>query len=141
MNVLGNQKQELNKIEEQEEEEQEASEKSSSPEKRFDVRKYMDGECERMLKLVQKGKWAAVAKLLEEYPEDEATEDDILDIQKLKSRLLNDLGEGGWGAIHYSVFCNRSEILDELLKRGVDINRCTTDGWLPLQLAINRKNH
>lgn len=79
--------------------------------------------------------------MMEEYPEDEADEEEILEIQKLKSRLLNELGEGGWGAIHYAVFCNRPEILSELLKRGVDINKCTSDGWLPLQLAINRKNH
>jgi len=52
----------------------------------------MDSECEKMLKQVQKGKWQAIAKILEEYPEEEAGEEDILEIQKLKSRLLNELG-------------------------------------------------
>jgi ankyrin repeat protein len=58
----------------------------------------------------------------------------------MKRKILNELGEGGWGAIHYAVFCNKPEIVNELLKREVDVNKCTTDGWLPLQLAINRKN-
>lgn len=78
MNVLGNQKQELNRIEEQEEGDGEESDNSDTPKKKFDVRKYMDAECEKMLKLVQKGKWEAVVKVLEDYPEDEAGEDDFL---------------------------------------------------------------
>jgi ankyrin repeat protein len=58
----------------------------------------------------------------------------------MKRKILNELGDGGWGAIHYAVFCNKPNILNELLKKVVDVNKCTTDGWLPLQLAINRKN-
>ena len=50
------------------------------------------------------------------------------------------MGEKGWGPIHYSIFCEATEILDELLSLEVDLNKCTSDGWLPIQLAIDIKN-
>jgi ankyrin repeat protein len=78
-------------------------------------------------------------RVLSDLPSD-VGEELTIELQKSKFKLLNELGEGGWGVIHYAVFCNRPEILEELIKRRVNVNKCTTDGWLPLQLAINRKN-
>lgn len=54
--------------------------------------------------------------------------------------LINELGEKGWGALHTAIFCQADEILDELLALEVDVNKCTSDGWLPIQLAINIKS-
>ena len=54
--------------------------------------------------------------------------------------LIDELGEKGWGAIHYSIFCEATSIFNELLCLDVDINKCTSDGWLPIQLAIDIKN-
>jgi ankyrin repeat protein len=51
------------------------------------------------------------------------------------------VGEGGWSAIHYAVYCARKDVLEELLQRKVELNRCTVDGWLPLQLAVHRHNY
>lgn len=50
------------------------------------------------------------------------------------------MGEGGWASIHYAVYCGKKEILEELLERKVELNRCTVDGWLPLQLAVHRRH-
>ena len=50
------------------------------------------------------------------------------------------MGEKGWGALHYAIFCEAEEILDELLVLDADVNKCTSDGWLPIQLAINLKS-
>lgn len=49
------------------------------------------------------------------------------------------MGEKGWGAIHYAVFYKVTSIFDELLDMEVDVNKCTSDGWLPIQLAIDLK--
>lgn len=54
--------------------------------------------------------------------------------------MIDELGEKGWGAIHYAIFCGADEILDELLALDVDVNKCTSDGWLPIQLAIDMKS-
>ena len=51
--------------------------------------------------------------------------------------LLSELGTIGWAAIHIAIYCRKVRILDELLRIGVDINKKTTDEWLPIQLAIN----
>lgn len=42
--------------------------------------------------------------------------------------------------MHYAIFCGADQILDELLALDVDVNKCTSDGWLPIQLAIDLKN-
>ena len=54
--------------------------------------------------------------------------------------LIDELGEGGWGALHTAIFCEAEQILDELLALDVDVNKCTSDGWLPIQLAIDIKS-
>lgn len=41
--------------------------------------------------------------------------------------------------MHYAIFCKATEIFDELLDMEVDVNKCTSDGWLPIQLAMDLK--
>ncbi len=61
-------------------------------------------------------------------------------MQQLKPFIIDELGEKGWGALHYAIFCKASEIFVELLEMEVDVNKCTSDGWLPIQLAIDLKD-
>lgn len=58
-------------------------------------------------------------------------------MQKLKPFIIDELGEKGWGALHYAIFCKATDIFDELLEMEVDVNKCTSDGWLPIQLAMD----
>jgi ankyrin repeat protein len=39
--------------------------------------------------------------------------------------------------LHYAIFCKATDIFDELLEMEVDVNKCTSDGWLPIQLAMD----
>lgn len=64
----------------------------------------------------------------------------MIEIKEKKLSLVDELGEKGWGAIHYAIFCGADQILDELLALDVDVNKCTSDGWLPIQLAIDIKS-
>lgn len=57
----------------------------------------------------------------------------------MKPLIIDELGEKGWGALHYAVFYKVTSIFDELLDMEVDVNKCTSDGWLPIQLAIDLK--
>lgn len=54
--------------------------------------------------------------------------------------MIDELGIGGWGAIHFAIYLNRKEFVTELLKRKVNLSKVTSDGWLPLQIAVNRRN-
>ena len=42
--------------------------------------------------------------------------------------------------VHYAVFYDHDNILKFLIKKGVDLNLVTSDGWNSLQLAIKKKN-
>lgn len=55
----------------------------------------------------------------------------------MKPLIIDELGEKGWGAIHYAIFYKVADIFDELLEMEVDVNKCTSDGWLPIQLALD----
>lgn len=76
--------------------------------------------------------------MFQDYPEN-ISEDDLIEIQNKKPFLIDELGEKGWGALHYAIFCEAVQIFDELLEMEVDVNKCTSDGWLPIQLALNLK--
>lgn len=54
--------------------------------------------------------------------------------------MVNELGIGGWGAIHFAIYLNRKDFVIELVKRKVNMSKVTSDGWLPLQIGINRRN-
>lgn len=105
----------------------------------FSVRKYLDSECERMLKEIQKKNMQGFRSIFEEIPED-VPEEYLIEIKQKKMSLIDELGEKGWGALHYAIFCGADEILDELLALDADVNQCTGDGWLPIQLAIDLKS-
>lgn len=53
-------------------------------------------------------------------------------------QLIDKLGPGGWGCIHYSAYSGSSELLAYLLDLGADVNKESHDGWTPLQLAVSR---
>ena len=53
-------------------------------------------------------------------------------------QLIDKLGPGGWGCIHYSAYAGSTELLTYLLDLGVDVNKESHDGWTPLQLAVSR---
>lgn len=107
--------------------------------KSFNVRRYLDEETEKLLKEVQKGRLDHFIKTLEDVPIN-IDDESLLAVELHKSNLVNELGEGGWGAVHYAVYLDRVDILKELMKRNVNLNRCTSDGWLPIMIAANRRN-
>lgn len=137
LNLFGSRKLELANVAEQDEKEEDDSNTASK--QVFDVRKYLDQELEVLLKYVQKGKLNSVLKLLRDYPKDIELET-TAEIRYLKPKLINQLGQGGWGAIHYAAYCKQIQILKELISQDADVNKTTSDGWSPLQLVVNRKN-
>jgi hypothetical protein len=68
------------------------------------VRKYLDSECEKMLKDIQKKNLNGFLDIFQDYPEN-IDEDSLLEIQNKKPFIVDELGEKGWGALHYSIFC------------------------------------
>jgi ankyrin repeat protein len=89
-----------------------------------------------MLKEIQKKDKQAFLDIFQDYPED-IEEEELIEIQKVKPFIIDELGEKGWGALHYAIFCKANDIFDELLDMEVDVNKCTSDGWLPIQLAMD----
>jgi hypothetical protein len=104
----------------------------------FNVRKYLDQECEKMLKEIQKKNYEAFLDIFQDYPED-IEEVQLIELQRMKPFIIDELGEKGWGALHYAIFYKSTQIFDELMDMEVDVNKCTSDGWLPIQLAIDLK--
>ena len=76
--------------------------------------------------------------IFEEIPVD-VPESALIEIKDRKLQLIDELGEKGWAALHYAAFCQADDIVDQLLDLDVDVNKCTSDGWLPIQLAIDSK--
>lgn len=72
--------------------------------KEFNVRKYLDNECEKMLKEIQKKNLEGFRMIFEEMPDD-VPEEFLIEVKEKKIFLIDELGEKGWGAIHYSIFC------------------------------------
>lgn len=60
--------------------------------------------------------------------------------RNLGNKAVNEGGESGWNALHWAAYVGHSEIFQELLVYGGDINSEAEDGWTPLQLAVY-KNH
>ena len=56
-------------------------------------------------------------------------------------QLIDKLGPGGWGCVHYACYSGSTEILAYLLDLGADVNKESHDGWTPLQLAVSRGHH
>lgn len=104
----------------------------------FNLREYLDKECEKLLKYIQKNNLKQFLDTLQEIPEIPGISNDH--IRSEKEKLINELGLGGWGAIHFAIYLNRKEFVAELLKMKVNLSKVTSDGWLPLQIAINRRN-
>ena len=92
-----------------------------------------------MLKEIQKKSLVGFLSIFEEIPVD-VPEEALIEIKDKKLQIIDQLGEKGWGALHYAVYYQAEDIIDQLLDLDVDINKCTSDGWLPIQLAINSKN-
>ena len=92
-----------------------------------------------MLKEIQRKNMEGFRNVFEEIPED-VPEEFLIEVRQKKMDLIDELGEKGWGALHYAIFCEAKEILNELLSLDADVNKCTSDGWLPIQLAINIKS-
>lgn len=67
-----------------------------------------------MLKEIQKKDKQAFLDLFQDYPED-IEEEELIEVQKLKPFIIDELGEKGWGALHYAIFCKATDIFDELL--------------------------
>lgn len=59
---------------------------------------------------MQKGQLNEVVRILNEVPK-ELDDEALMELELQKSNLVNDLGEGGWGAIHYAVYCNKPDII------------------------------
>ncbi len=93
-----------------------------------------------MLKEIQRKDRQAFLDLFQDYPED-IEEEELIEVQKLKPFIIDELGEKGWGALHYAIFCKATDIFDELLDMEVDVNKCTSDGWLPIQLAMDLRDN
>ena len=55
-------------------------------------------------------------------------------------KLVNEIGQAGWNALHYAIFLGYTDIVKELFAYGADPNIISKDGWTPLQLAIHRTN-
>ena len=92
-----------------------------------------------MLKEIQRKSLEGFRSIFEEIPED-VPEEYLIEIKQKKIDLIDELGERGWGALHTAIFCEAEDILDELLALEADVNKCTSDGWLPIQLAIDLKS-
>jgi len=92
-----------------------------------------------MLKEIQRKNYDEFLDIFQDLPED-IEESQLIEVQKMKPLIIDELGEKGWGAIHYAIFYKATDIFDELMEMEVDVNKCTSDGWLPIQLAIDLRD-
>ena len=57
-----------------------------------------------MLKEIQRKNMEGFRNVFEEIPED-VPEEFLIEIRQKKMDLIDELGEKGWGALHYAIFC------------------------------------
>lgn len=84
-NILGfhsAETQQMGAVKEEENEEEEEREED------FNVRKYLDAECEKMLKEIQKKDKLAFLDIFQDYPED-IEEEELIEIQKVKPFIID----------------------------------------------------
>ena len=63
----------------------------------------MDLECERLLKAINSKDYDLFLDIFQDFPED-IEEQKLIELQKTKPFIIDELGEGGWGAIHYAIY-------------------------------------
>ncbi|CAD8053363.1 unnamed protein product [Paramecium sonneborni] len=60
----------------------------------------------------------------------------LVNCQKNKNLILNDLSVFGWSSLHVSIVTGYEKIILWLLSEGADVNLETKDGWTNLSLAV-----
>ena len=66
---------------------------------------------EELFTATQKKDKLAFLDIFQDYPED-IEEEELIEIQKVKPFIIDELGEKGWGAHHYAIFCKATDIFD-----------------------------
>lgn len=80
---------------------------------------------------VKSGNLEELRKLLNEFESSRECKDSDHDA----SDLINRSEEGGWMCIHFASYYGHFDALNELLCRGANPNKETSDGWTALQIA------
>lgn len=57
-----------------------------------------------MLKEIQHKNLQGFLDVFQDYPEN-VEEELLLEIERKKPFIIDELGEKGWGALHYAIFC------------------------------------
>jgi serum/glucocorticoid-regulated kinase 2 len=92
-------------------------------------------EAEKLVKEAKEGNLKKIKEILGSYTLTTNPQD--LDNAKIKM-VIDEKGNGGWNALHFSIFFGHLTVVKELLDKNADINNETSDGWTPLQLAIHK---
>jgi hypothetical protein len=69
----------------------EADNEDEDADQEFNPRKYLDAECEKMLKDIQRKDKQAFLDIFQDYPED-IDEEELIEVQKLKPFIIDELG-------------------------------------------------
>ncbi|KAL7675420.1 hypothetical protein ACOME3_001680 [Neoechinorhynchus agilis] len=64
----------------------------------------------------------------------------ILQILKEKHPDINKLSDKQWTLLHDAVCVHQNEVVDFLIRSGIDLNRKDNEGNVPIMYSINRKN-
>jgi hypothetical protein len=64
-----------------------------------------------MLKEIKNRDIERFLDIFQDYPED-IEEHQLIELQKAKPFIIDELGEKGWGAIHYAIFYKAKNIFD-----------------------------
>ena len=97
-----------------------------------------------LIKETKAGNQRALAELFnDETCQSIDMEESLEDHKEMKIEakdIINEKGDQGWNAFHWSVYHGDEKICNQFIEAGADVSIKTCDGWSALQLATYKNN-
>lgn len=95
-----------------------------------------------LIKETKAGNQKALAEVLNDSIDMEESLEDHKEMKTLEAKdIINEKGDQGWNAFHWSVYHGDEKMCNQYIEAGADINIKTCDGWTALQLATYKNNY